>query len=58
MFFACFYSYGFDSNPILIDDVQCLSDEYLVLLQCSFQTSVDFSCNDGTDDVGVSCCKY
>ena len=51
------YRYGTDINPVLIEDVDCSSSSYLVLLQCSYSTLISSYCNDNDHDVYVVCCK-
>ena len=50
--------FGTDYSPITLDNVHCSSSEYLVILQCSFSTSIDFNCVNGRDDVSVTCCEF
>ena len=51
-------SYGSDSNPIIIDDVNCGNSNYLTLSQCSFSTYIDSGCtNTNSYDATVYCCK-
>ena len=40
----------------VLDEVECSSREYLVLLQCVYRTVIRDTCNDG-NDVTVDCCK-
>ena len=51
------YRYGTDINPVLLEDVDCSSSSYLVLLQCSYSTLISSYCNDNDRDVFVVCCK-
>ena len=51
------YSYGSGINPVLLEDVDCSSSDYLVLLQCSYSTVISSYCNDDYRDVFVVCCK-
>ena len=51
-----FSSYGTDNAPAVLDDVQCSTAEYLVLLQCAYSTNIGSDCSDGTDAT-VTCCK-
>ena len=32
-------SYGTDSNSMLLDDVNCPNNKYLIILQCSFDNT-------------------
>ena len=50
------YSYGADGIVAVLDQVQCSSAEYLVLLQCMYNTDIRSTCNDD-NDVTVDCCK-
>ena len=43
---------------MLLEDVDCSSSSYLVLLQCSYSTVISSYCNDNTRDAFVACCKY
>ena len=50
-------SHGNDGAPAVIDDVRCTSyPQALVLLRCSFSTSIDSACT-AEDDVGIECCE-
>ena len=51
------YSYGTDTKLTLLEDVDCSSSSYLVLLQCSYSTVITSDCNDHDLDVFVVCCK-
>ena len=50
-------SFGRDPYPIILNDVDCSSSEYLVILQCSFSTSIGSNCLKGRDEVSVTCCE-
>ena len=52
------YSYGTDANSTLLEDVDCSSSSYLVLLQCSYRSPYSTYCNDNNRDAVVVCCKY
>ena len=56
--FHLLYSYGNDTNSMLLEDVDCSSSNYLVLLQCSYRSRYSFYCNDHDRDAFVVCCKY
>ena len=51
-----YYSYGNDTSPTLLDNVDCTHSGYLVLLQCSYSTVILSICTN-YHDVYVSCCK-
>ena len=52
------YSFGSDSYSIILDDVDCSTSNYLVILQCSFSTYIDYNCINGLDDdASVTCCE-
>ena len=49
--------YGTDTNPVLLEDVDCSTSNYLVLLQCSYSYRYSSYCNDHSRDAFVVCCK-
>ena len=49
------FRYGTDSNSTLIESVSC-SSNYLVLLQCNWESQYSSSCADDDKDVVVICC--
>ena len=50
-------SYGTDYNPMLLDDVNCVHNNYLTILQCYFSTYIDSGCvNTNSYDATVHCC--
>ena len=50
-------SYGTDSNPILLEKVNCDNDNYLTILQCSFDAQIPIGIvNKNTHDATVYCC--
>ena len=52
-------SYGTDSNPMLLDDVNCANNNYLTILQCSFSIYIDSGCvNSNSYDATVYCCMF
>ena len=52
------FSYGIDYNSMLLDDVNCASNNFLTILQCSFSTSIDSGCtNTNSYDATVYCCE-
>ena len=51
-----FTGYGYDYRPTLLNEVNCGTDE-LVLLQCSLSTFITSTCRRHSMDVSVSCCK-
>ena len=53
-----FYSFGRDTRLTLLDNVDCSSSGYLVLLQCSYSTVISSYCNDHDHDAFVVCCKF
>ena len=53
-----FLRFGLDSFPILVDDVDCSTSSYLVILQCSHSLIRDSNCIHGSDDVSVTCCEF
>ena len=52
-----FYSYGTDTNSTLLEDVNCSSSSYLVLLQCNYNFHYSSYCNSHSHDAFVVCCK-
>ena len=53
-----FYSFGSDDCDIVIDDVDCSTSDYLVLLQCDYDTTtINLEDCSSSNDVGVTCCK-
>ena len=56
-FFLCFHRFGIDTSPTVLNNVDCSTSSYLVILQCDYKTSPPlFSCTDD-DDVSVVCSK-
>ena len=54
-----FYSYGTDTLSMKMDDLNCPSNNYLTIFQCSFSTYIDSGCtNTNSYDATVYCCKY
>ena len=51
-------SYGIDSNPMLLDDVNCPNNNYLTILQCSFSTYINSGCTSNSYDATMYCCMY
>ena len=49
--------FGTDTNAILLEDVDCSTSSYLVLLQCSYNYQYSSYCNDDSRDAFVVCCK-
>ena len=52
-----YYSYGTDKNSMLLDNVNCHHNNYLIILQCSYSTYIDVKCNANSFDATVYCCK-
>ena len=51
-------SYGTDKNPMKMDDLNCASNNYLAIFQCSYSTIIDSGCtNSNSYDATVYCCK-
>ena len=51
-------SFGLDTvYPIILDNVDCSTSNYLTILQCGHSTFISSSCDHGSDDVSVTCCK-
>ena len=48
--------FGSDKLPILLNKVRCQTSDYLVILQCSYNTTISSSCTS-SDDLSVTCCK-
>ena len=42
----------------VLDNVDCTSSRYLVILQCGYSTSISSGCTHNFDEVSVTCCKY
>ena len=51
------FSFGNDSYSIRLDNVDCSTSNYLVILQCSFNTFITSNCVNGRDDASVTCCE-
>lgn len=49
-------SFGVDKRSAVISDVSCISNSYLVLLQCNYRSIISSLCTDSTD-MSVTCCK-
>ena len=49
--------FGSDSYSHVIDDVDCSTSSYLVILQCLHSFSIDIGCVNGRDDASVTCCE-
>ena len=50
-------SYGTDSNPMLLENVNCDNNNYLTILQCSFDAQIHIGIvNKNTYDATVYCC--
>ena len=44
---------------MLLDDVNCVSNNYLTIFQCSFSTYIDSGCtNTNSYDATVYCCEW
>ena len=44
---------------MLLDDVNCVSNNFLTIFQCYFSTYIDSGCtNTNSYDATVYCCKY
>ena len=52
------YRYGEDSAPTVLEDIDCPSGSYLVLLQCYYSYQYTSYCNKDIHDAFVDCCKY
>ena len=52
-----FNRYGADPASTLLEDVDCYSSSYLVLLQCSYSSQYSTYCNINIRDAFVACCK-
>ena len=49
--------FGTDTAAILLEDVDCSTSSYLVLLQCSYNYQYSSYCIDDSRDAFVVCCK-
>ena len=50
--------FGLDTQyPIILDNVNCSTPNYLTILQCDYNTNISSSCDHGSDDVSVTCCE-
>ena len=50
--------FGLDTQyPIILDNVNCSTPNYLTILQCDYNTNISSSCVHGSDDVSVTCCE-
>ena len=57
-FLISLFSYGTDTLPMKMDDLNCASSNYLTIFQCSFSTYIDSECaNTNSYDATVYCCK-
>ena len=52
------FSYGTDSNPMIMDNVNCTNNNYFTILQCSFSTYIHRFCNSNYNDATVFCCEF
>ena len=52
------FSYGTDFNPMLLEDVKCVNNNYLTILQCSFSTHIRRGCISNSYDATVYCCEF
>ena len=53
-----FSSFGLDTvYPIILDNVDCSTPNYLTILQCDYSSIISFNCDHGSDDVSVTCCE-
>ena len=43
---------------MLLDDVNCASNKYLTILQCSHSTIIDYPCTLNSNDATVYCCEF
>ena len=55
--FSSWTRFGNDSFPILVDDVDCSTTSFLVILQCTHNFVIGSDCVNGRDDASVSCCE-
>lgn len=53
----CFYRFGTDLVPIVLDEVDCSTSGYLAILQCSYSSFIGSNCVNGVNDVSVTCCE-
>ena len=50
--------FGLDTQyPIILDNVNCSTPNYLTILQCDYSTNISSVCVHGSDDVSVTCCE-
>ena len=52
----CCCRYGTDTSPTVLSSVDCSTSDYLVILQCSYDSTPPSSCTN-SDDVSVYCCE-
>ena len=52
----CNFRYGADTSPTVLSSVDCSTSSYLVILQCSYDSTPPSSCTN-SDDVSVNCCE-
>ena len=57
IWFCSYTRFGNDSYPTVLSSVDCSTPTYLVILQCSFNSTPPSSCTD-EDDVSVQCCEF
>ena len=50
------FRYGEDVFHTILTDVDCSTENYLMILQCAYRTNPGYRCFHG-NDVSVVCCK-
>ena len=52
------YRFGYDSSiPYALDEVDCIFNSFLVILQCRHSTIISPGCSINSDEVSVTCGK-
>ena len=54
IYLLLFDRFGNDTSPAVLSGVNCSTSVYLVILQCSFDSTASSSCTDN-DDVSIVC---
>ena len=53
-----YHRYGVDnSTDFLLNDVDCISNEFLMILQCIYSNYILPACVRNRDEVSVACCE-
>ena len=50
-------SYGMDYDSMLLERLNCSTNQYLTVLQCSYSTIIGSECRSHSLDATVVCCE-